>query len=118
MYWLDVMQRFVAPDSTLAHIPYRKCSVAGLSACVRTPTPPWLCPSTPMPQVATAAASPAGKRIRCSQLGAPGVVLAGDAAHAVTPVFGQGANSSLESARVLGLALEEAKVRTRASNCL
>lgn len=64
-----------------------------------------------MSQVATAAASPAGKRIRCSQLGAPGVVLAGDAAHAVTPVFGQGANSSLESARVLGLALEEAKVR-------
>ncbi|GAX76027.1 hypothetical protein CEUSTIGMA_g3470.t1 [Chlamydomonas eustigma] len=59
-------------------------------------------------QVNGSPASPAGKRIRCSQLGAPGVVLLGDAAHAVTPVFGQGANSSLESGQVLGQALKEA----------
>lgn len=32
---------------------------------------------------------------------APNVVLLGDAAHAVTPVFGQGANSALESCMVL-----------------
>lgn len=30
-----------------------------------------------------------------------GVILLGDAAHAVTPVFGQGANSALESCRIL-----------------
>lgn len=53
-------------------------------------------------------ASPAGKRIRCSTLGVQdaSVVLLGDAAHAVTPVFGQGANSSLESCQVLGEALK------------
>lgn len=56
-------------------------------------------------QVTGGVASPAGKRIRCSQLGAPNVLMVGDAAHAVTPVFGQGANSSLESAAVLGSAL-------------
>jgi kynurenine 3-monooxygenase len=52
-----------------------------------------------------AAALPAGKRIKCSQLHGPGVLLLGDAAHAVTPVFGQGANSALESCKVLGAAL-------------
>lgn len=44
---------------------------------------------------------PAGKRIKCSQLHAPGILMLGDAAHAVTPVFGQGANSALESTVVL-----------------
>jgi ubiquitin carboxyl-terminal hydrolase 48 len=31
----------------------------------------------------------AGKRVRCSRLDGPGVLLLGDAAHAVTPVFGE-----------------------------
>ena len=60
-------------------------------------------------QVSKVPASSAGKRIRCSQLGAPGILLLGDAAHAVTPVFGQGANSGLESGRVLGEALKASK---------
>ncbi|KAG1675257.1 hypothetical protein FOA52_016288 [Chlamydomonas sp. UWO 241] len=58
-------------------------------------------------QASSKFASPAGKRIRCSTLAAPSALLLGDAAHAVTPVFGQGANSSLESCRVLGDALKE-----------
>lgn len=53
--------------------------------------------------------SAAGKRIRCSRLDGPGVLLLGDAAHAVTPVFGQGANSALESCKVLGEVLQEAQ---------
>lgn len=59
-------------------------------------------------QVLKEAPSPAGKRIKCSRLDGPGIMLLGDAAHAVTPVFGQGANSSLESAKVLGDVLVEA----------
>lgn len=35
-------------------------------------------------------------------------MLLGDAAHAVTPVFGQGANSALESCKVLGEVLQQA----------
>lgn len=59
-------------------------------------------------QAAAATPSPAGKRVRCSRLDGPGVLLLGDAAHAVTPVFGQGANSALESCKVLGSVLAEA----------
>jgi kynurenine 3-monooxygenase len=67
---------------------------------------------TPIAQQTFASpASPAGKRIRCSTLGdnASSVLILGDAGHAVTPVFGQGANSSLESCYVLGKALDAAR---------
>ncbi len=60
--------------------------------------------SQPCPPLST----PAGKRVKCSQLHGPNAVLLGDAAHAVTPVFGQGANSALESCKVLGDALAAA----------
>lgn len=60
-------------------------------------------------QALSSPASSAGKRIRCSSLSHESVVLVGDAAHAVTPVFGQGANSSLESCRCLGEALDRSK---------
>ncbi|KAF5842142.1 hypothetical protein DUNSADRAFT_9101 [Dunaliella salina] len=52
-------------------------------------------------QAVQAKASSAGKRIKCPQLHSNGAIILGDAAHAVTPVFGQGANSALESCRVL-----------------
>lgn len=59
-------------------------------------------------QAATQQPSPAGKRTKCSRLDGPSCVLIGDAAHSVTPVFGQGANSALESCLVLDRVLEGA----------
>ena len=47
------------------------------------------------------------RRVRCSQLHGPGTVLLGDAAHAVTPIGGQGCNSALEDCKVLGQVLEQ-----------
>jgi 2-polyprenyl-6-methoxyphenol hydroxylase-like FAD-dependent oxidoreductase len=63
-------------------------------------------------QLAAAQPRSAGRRVRCSRLcdGARGggrAVLIGDAAHGVSPVFGQGMNSSLETASVLARALRE-----------
>ena len=40
-------------------------------------------------------------RVRCSELHGPGVILVGDAAHAVTPIGGQGCNAALEDGSVL-----------------
>ncbi|GFR39880.1 hypothetical protein Agub_g382 [Astrephomene gubernaculifera] len=60
-------------------------------------------------QLAAAPANPAGKRVRVSRLYGPACVLLGDAAHAVTPVFGQGANSALESCLVLNKALTDSR---------
>ncbi|KAL6759374.1 monooxygenase [Haematococcus lacustris] len=73
-------------------------------------------PSMPqdwVPEVAAQAvsskASSAGKRVKCSQLHGPGIILLGDAGHAVSPVFGQGANSALESGLVLDDVLQACK---------
>jgi hypothetical protein len=53
-----------------------------------------------------------GEIIACSQLHAPGgVVLLGDAAHAVTSSLGQGCNMALEGVRVFGDLLEESVLR-------
>ncbi|KAG2495591.1 hypothetical protein HYH03_006191 [Edaphochlamys debaryana] len=60
-------------------------------------------------QLAEGPANPAGKRVRVSHMYGPSCVLLGDAAHAVTPVFGQGANSALESCLVLNKCLTEAQ---------
>lgn len=46
-------------------------------------------------------------RVRCSELHGPGVILLGDAAHAVTPIGGQGCNAALEDAVVLDDVLSE-----------
>ncbi|KXZ44087.1 hypothetical protein GPECTOR_74g701 [Gonium pectorale] len=67
----------------------------------------WIAPAAQ--QFAAGPASPAGKRVRVSHLHGPATVLLGDAAHAVTPVFGQGANSALESCLVLDGALTAAR---------
>lgn len=45
-------------------------------------------------------------RVWCSKLTGPGVLLLGDAAHAVTPVGGQGANAALEDCLFLDGVLE------------
>ena len=49
-------------------------------------------------------------RVRCSQLHGNRVVLLGDAAHAVTPVGGQGANAALQDCEVLDRVLAECGV--------
>eukprot|EP00798_Chlamydomonas_sp_ICE-L_P016017 gene16017-22155_t len=59
-------------------------------------------------QLVKTKATPAGKRVKCSQLYGPSTILIGDAAHAVSPVFGQGANSSLEDSPVLSKVLQAA----------
>lgn len=46
-------------------------------------------------------------RVQCSALHVPqGLILIGDAAHAVTPVGGQGCNSALEDCEVLDQVLQ------------
>jgi ubiquitin carboxyl-terminal hydrolase 48 len=68
-------------------------------------------------QLAAGKARGAGRRIRCSRLwdGAKGrAVLIGDAAHGVSPVFGQGMNSSLETAAVLARVLRECAAEAEA----
>ena len=45
-------------------------------------------------------------RVWCSRLTGPRVVLVGDAAHAVTPVGGQGANAALEDTLFLSNILQ------------
>lgn len=70
----------------------------------------WIEPMARQLDAATSGqASTVGHRVTCSQIHGPGIVLLGDAAHAVSPVFGQGANSALESCLVLGRALERAQ---------
>lgn len=46
-------------------------------------------------------------RVRCSEIHGPGVVLVGDAAHAVTPIGGQGCNAALEDSLVLSQVLSD-----------
>ncbi|KAK9819578.1 hypothetical protein WJX81_004976 [Elliptochloris bilobata] len=58
-------------------------------------------------QCMEAPVSSTGKRVRCSQLHGARTVLLGDAAHAVTPVGGQGANAALQDCEVLDRVLAE-----------
>ena len=46
-------------------------------------------------------------RVRCTQIHGPGTILLGDAAHAVTPIGGQGCNAALEDGQVLDQVLRE-----------
>ena len=46
-------------------------------------------------------------RVRCTQIHGPGTILLGDAAHAVTPIGGQGCNAALEDGLVLDHVLQE-----------
>jgi kynurenine 3-monooxygenase len=68
----------------------------------------WIAPVSE--QLAASKPKGAGRRILCSRLwdgGKGRAVLIGDAAHGVSPVFGQGMNSSLETAAVLARVLRE-----------
>ncbi|KAK9812176.1 hypothetical protein WJX73_002086 [Symbiochloris irregularis] len=57
-----------------------------------------------------APAADSGKRVQCSALHEDsGIILLGDAAHAVTPVGGQGCNSALEDCEVLEQVLAQSK---------
>lgn len=51
-------------------------------------------------------------RVWCSKLTGPAVLLLGDAAHAVTPVGGQGANAALEDCLFLDIILESTGIRS------
>lgn len=59
-----------------------------------------------------------GCRVRCSQIHGPGTILVGDAAHAVTPIGGQGCNAALEDGHVLDGVLAEAGESTLVYTCL
>jgi hypothetical protein len=66
-------------------------------------------------QLAAAPVSNGGTNIRCSSLAGPAALLLGDAAHAMWPSLGQGANCALEDCVVLDAVLQEAQVRGRAA---
>lgn len=48
----------------------------------------------------------AAYRVRCTQIHGPSTILLGDAAHAVTPIGGQGCNAALEDGLVLDQVLQ------------
>lgn len=57
-------------------------------------------------------------RVWCSQISGPSAVLLGDAAHAVTPVGGQGANAALEDCIFLDHILESTGQVQHTRHCL
>lgn len=62
-------------------------------------------------QLVAAPVSNGGTNIRCSSLAGPAALLLGDAAHAMWPSLGQGANCALEDCTVLDAVLSQAQVR-------
>ncbi|KAF8058421.1 kmo [Scenedesmus sp. PABB004] len=111
-------------SGTVYQPPGRYAAMAGDAAAheaaVREFTPPGF-PEAWVPAMARQMASIGPSRINpmqlVSQLAAPqlGVVLLGDAGHNVTPQMGQGCNSALEDAALLGDALRRADYDTAAA---
>eukprot|EP01026_Neomeris_dumetosa_P022842 TRINITY_DN196_c0_g1_i1.p1 TRINITY_DN196_c0_g1~~TRINITY_DN196_c0_g1_i1.p1 ORF type:complete len:522 (-),score=52.86 TRINITY_DN196_c0_g1_i1:64-1629(-) len=51
-----------------------------------------------------------GKLVRCNQFHGPNIILLGDAAHAITPLLGQGLNCGMEDCTVLADILDNNKI--------
>lgn len=81
-----------------------RCRSAAAASChrPRLPAPSRLAPPQIAAQLAANPLCSGILRVRCTQLHGPSLLLLGDAGHAVSPSTGNGMNSALEDAWLMG----------------